>query len=561
LHQWTMHSKALPAPAFGTRGWLCLLALTLLAFQVNAVSADNPAPQREALRARVEALTVEPRIAETAVADHWLLVRFYERRNFTPVWGGGTKLAELAAALQIAERHGLNPEDYHLDILQRALQGAEGVCYVEVDILATDALARLAFHLHFGKLDPADLEPKWNFARNMSGVSPINALTRLLQADDLAAALEALTPSTPDYRLLLEALREHRAAAAAGGWPMVPSGPTLRAGDRDPRVAALRARLASSGDGQGAAVSEQFDAAMASAVRHFQRRHGLDEDGVVGPRTLAELNMPVEARIDQLRVNLERARWLFRDVPQRHIVVNIARFQVALIENGEPVWETRAVVGRPYRQTPSFRADMRYVVLNPTWTVPPTILRQDLLPEMRRDPGTLARRNMQVLDFDGRPVDPATIDWASTSRQGFPYMIRQNPGPENALGRIKLMYPNPYHIYMHDTPQRELFGKAERSFSSGCVRLEQPMELAALLLDGTEWNADTLAAAVAEGETRTINLPRPIPVLTLYSTAVADNGEMIFLPDIYQRDPRVLEALNAPFRFTPPMGYEESLLE
>lgn len=550
-----------PMHFWGWRSWLWLLPWTMLLVFGAAAKADDSTPEGEALRARVEALAVEPRVAGTAVADHWFLVRFYERRQFNPAWGDSTKLAELTAALQIAEKHGLNPKDYHLETLQNAQLDASGVCCAELDILATDALARLAFHLHFGKLDPAELEPKWNFARNMAGVSPVNALTRLLQADDLGAALEALAPQTAHYQRLLNALSDYRALAVEGDWPSVPTGPTLRQGDRDTRVVALRARLAAgdnSLEGQDPAL---FDAKLTGVVREFQRLHGLDDDGVVGARTLAALNVPVATRINQLRVNLERARWLFRDLPERHIVVNIARFHVALIEGGETVWQTRAVVGRPYRQTPSFRADMRYLVLNPTWTVPPTILRQDLLPEIRRDPGTLERRNMRVLDFEGRPVDPASIDWTGTSGQGFPYMIRQNPGPENALGRIKLMYPNPYHIYMHDTPQRELFSKTDRSFSSGCVRLEEPMELAALLLAGSEWDAQALAEAVAEGSTRTINLPRPIPVLTLYATVVAENEDIIFLPDIYQRDQRVLQALQAPFRFTPPDGYEESLLD
>jgi murein L,D-transpeptidase YcbB/YkuD len=555
-----MHSSTLKMQVSIRRSGLWLLPWAIVLVMGIAANADNLASERETLRARVEALAVEPRIAGTAVADHWFLLRFYQRHEFTPAWSDSTKLARLTAALELAAKHGLDPSDYHMDALRNALTNPDGVCCAELDILATDALARLAFHLHFGKVDPAALEPKWNFARNMTGVSPINALTRLLQADDLSAALEALAPQTSDYRLLIAALAAHREAAAAGGWPTVPDGAILRAGASDARVTALRRRLAWPGDVETATASELFDTTVETAVRHFQRRHGLDVDGVVGPRTLAALNVPVEARIDQLRVNLERTRWLFRDVPERHIEVNIARFKVSLIDDGKTVWETRAVVGRPYRQTPSFRAEMRYVVLNPTWTVPPTILRQDVLPEMQRDPGTLERRNMQVLDFEGRPVDPDTIDWANTLRQGFPYMIRQKPGPDNALGTIKLMYPNPYHIYMHDTPQRELFGKTERSFSSGCVRLEQPMALAALLLADTEWDDEALAAAVAEGETRTINLPKPIPVLTLYGTVVADDGEVIFLPDIYQRDQRVLEALNAPFRFAPPAGYEDSLL-
>ena len=325
-----------------------------------------------------------------------------------------------------------------------------------------------------------------------------------------------------------------------------------------PRVAALRARLAMTGDLEGpmeAVAPELFDAAVEEAVKRFQQRHGLDADGVVGRQTLAELNVPVEARIAQLRVNMERVRWIFRDLEPRFILVNIARYRVLLVENGEVVWSTRAVVGRPYRQTPLFRARMTYLEFNPTWTVPPTILREDLLPDIRRDPSVLQQRNMTVLDHQGRRVDPDTIDWSSTTARNFRYMIRQEPGPENALGQVKFMFPNQYHVYMHDTPARGLFRRAARGFSSGCIRLERPFELADILLAGTQWDA----AAVASGRTRVVNLPQPITVLIIYGTAVPEDGRIHFADDIYRRDARLLAALDAPFEFSPPTGYREAL--
>src|SRR5690606_13950228 len=211
---------------------------------------------------------------------------------------------------------------------------------------------------------------------------------------------------------------------------------------RGAAVGRLRERLRAEGylrrDEPDADVDpERFDPTLELAVRTFQRLHGLDADGIVGTRSIAALNVPVRARIDQLRVNLERLRWIFRDLEDRYLVANVARFRVSLIENGEPVWTTRAVVGRPYRQTPSFRAQMTYLVLNPTWTVPPGILRSDLLPELRRDPEALGRRNMAVLDTFGNVIDPASVDWNAPQ---FPYMLRQAPGPDNALGRVKFMF-------------------------------------------------------------------------------------------------------------------------
>jgi murein L,D-transpeptidase YcbB/YkuD len=307
------------------------------------------------------------------------------------------------------------------------------------------------------------------------------------------------------------------------------------------------------------AGDESFDASLEAAVKHFQRRHGLDPDGLVGRNTLAALNVSAAARVDQLRVNMERARWLFGDLEERFLLVNIARYRVVLVERGEVTWSTRAVVGRPFRQTPVFKARMTYLEFNPTWTVPPTILKEDLLPELRRDPGALQRKNMTVLDFQGRPVDPSGIDWATIPARGFPYIIRQEPGPDNALGRVKFMYPNSHHVYMHDTPARALFGRAERAFSSGCIRLEKPFELVSLLLAGTEWDDAAIGQVLASGRSRVVNLPSPITVLTLYGTAVPEGGQVHFAADVYDRDPRLLAALDAPARFSPPDGYREAV--
>jgi murein L,D-transpeptidase YcbB/YkuD len=575
---------------FACAAWTCKHACALLAGSVLALSlllaaAALPAaalaqdtstsrlsPQAEILRARVEALAVEPRVAGAPVADHWFLTRFYERRDFAPIWTATARLGALLQALEASLQHGLDPQDYHLALLRdkHSLMAASSSedFLAELEILATDALARLAFHLHFGKVNPELLEPSWNFTRSMGGISPVNAMNRLLEADDLVTAVFSLAPTMPSYTTLVDTLAEHRALAAAGGWPGVPAGPTLRQGDRSPRVAAMRARLLASGDlasddaaDAAGADPELYDAALAAAVRAFQQRHGLAEDAVVGARTLAAMNVAVEARIDQLRVNLERVRWVFRDLGPRYVIANIARYRVTLIEDGEVVWETRAVVGRPYRQTPVFRSDMRYLVFNPTWTVPPGILARDLLPDIRRDPDTLARRNMTLLDLQGRPVDPATVDWQSLPARGFPYMVRQQPGPDNALGQVKFMYPNPHHVYMHDTPARELFGQTDRAFSSGCLRLDNPLELARMLLAETgSWDATAIARVLADGRPRTVNLPRPLPVLTIYATAVAEGDQVLFLTDVYSRDARLLAALDASFRFTPPTGYQDSLV-
>lgn len=541
-------------------GWLLCMALLCVH---SPVGAQPPDP--ETLRSHVEALAEDSRIGGAAVADRWFLIRFYERREFTPVWGTAAKLDALMAAVAGSRRHGLDPGDYHLEWLQTldALLRTEPTpdLAAALDILATDALARLAFHLHFGKLDPEKFEPVPDFTSGLSGTHPFDALESLLAADDLSASLGALAPQHPRYRELVAWLAAYREIAVGGGWPAIAAGETLHAGMQAPRVATMRELLHGTGDlssGDSYPDPELFDEALELAVRRFQDRHGLEVDGVVGSRTHAAMSVPVEARIEQIRVNLERLRWILRNLEARYILADIARFRVFLVEGGEVVWSTRAVVGRPYRQTPVFQAQMRYLVFNPTWTVPPVILAHDLLPEIRKDPGTLARKRMTVLDLQGRPVDPEGIDWDRVRVGNFPYMIRQEPGPDNALGRVKFMYPNRYHVYMHDTPARELFARTERTFSSGCIRLEDPMGLVRLLLADTEWDEAAVEQVLADGGSRTVSLPRPLPVLTIYATAIPEDDRILFLPDVYRRDQKVLTALDRPL--APTTDPEEAVL-
>lgn len=548
--------------------------MLLLALAPPVVAQALPAPSAEQLQLRLGALAEDPRVAGREVADRWFLARFYERREFTPAWAEWAKIDQLLEAVDGSRRHGLEPEDYHratLGALAAELRAAPrpGLA-TEVEILATDALARLAFHLRFGKVNPERIESTWNFSRDMGSVSPVTAIQALLKADDLAAAVAAYAPDNDRYLALMAHLEAYRDIAAQGGWPMIEAGETLRPGMQSPRVVALRERLAVTGDledagedvagleGEGTAP-DLFDPLLEAAVKRFQERHGLEADGAVGRQTLAELNVPAEARIDQIRINMERIRWVFRDLERRFLLVNIARFRVLLVEDGQVVWGTRAVVGRPYRQTPVFKARMTYLELNPTWTVPPTILRQDLLPDIRRDPEVLQRRNMTVLDQQGRAVDPATIDWPAVTARTFRYMIRQGPGPENALGAVKFMFPNPYHVYIHDTPARGLFAKPARTFSSGCIRIERPFELVNILLAGTQWDGAAIERVLASGRTQVVNLPQPVPVLIIYGTAVPEDGRIHFAADVYNRDARLLEALDAPFEFSPPTGYLEGL--
>lgn len=340
---------------------------------------------------------------------------------------------------------------------------------------------------------------------------------------------------------LEKSLSLYKLLEAQGGWPQVPIGPTLREGDRSERIPLLKDRLFASADlPPPLALGEDFDGVLKQAVQKFQARHGLTADGVVGAKTLAELNVPISERIRQLTASLERCQPLPQLLERRHILVNIADFTLKLFEDGKPLLSMPVIVGKTYRQTPVFTGRITSLVLNPNWEVPHSIATQDLLPKIKKDPGYLDKMHLRVFQgWNSAPeINPASIDWAALSRTRFPYRLRQNPGPDNALGRIKFLFANPYDVYLHDTPARELFQKDSRTFSSGCIRLAKPLELALNLLQGTALNSrEALAAAISSKETRAINIPSPIAVHLVYMTAWVDpDGSIQFRHDIYNRN-------------------------
>ena len=493
------------------------------------------------------------RIGRDRIASTTLLPDLYERAGFELLWTRPGAAAGLFAAVRGAEAHGLDPNDYHRPEIERLLAAGrlDAAQRVELDLLLSDALVRLAYHLIFGKVDLERLDPDWNGARDIDDLDPVDVLRRTIEAEDVAQAIAAFAPSHPVYARFQAALVRYRGFAAQGGFPPVPDGPKLAPGDQGTRVAVLRRRLAAEGDlPEAAAAGASFDAELEQAVKRAQARFGLEADGVVGRATLAALNVPAAARVDQIRLNLERARWVLHAVRGRLVLVDVAGFHLHLFDD-DVTFTTRVVVGRPYRKTPTFRSAIRYLVLNPTWTVPPSILRKDILPAVRKNRGYLAAKKLRVIDARGLEVDPRTLDWAAAAAGRFPYQLRQDPGPDNSLGRIKFMFPNSHAVYLHDTPARELFGKTERAFSSGCIRVEDPLRLAVLLLDDpVTWSREALEQAIATGATRTVTLRAPVPVILMYWTLDVDpDGTVFFKRDLYARDPAVLVALDGDFSF------------
>jgi murein L,D-transpeptidase YcbB/YkuD len=535
------------------------VAVALLASATPGV----PASEQQRILELVEQLdtTAELDVDGAPIAAVRVIPRLYERTGFERLWKprGIDELIEIIARM---DAEGLDPEDYHLTALRRVRTEAraavdDDASQVDLDVLATDALLRLGYHLMFGKVNPYDLFPNWNLSRTIRGGDPVEIVLAAIEADSLRGFIDQAVPRGPLYPGLKQVLAEYRKLQNAGGWSAVPAGPALKPGMRDPRVAAVRERLRVTGEleSESNADPATFDTGLRDAVVEFQLRHALDADGVIGARTLDAMNTPVEDRIDQIRANLERGRWVFREIEDDFIVVNIARFRAYLARDGEIVWTSRAQVGKPYRQTPVFTSTLKYLVVNPTWTVPPTILRKDILPKVRQDPGYLAAKNIRVLTHDGDEVDVGTIDWPSLPADRFPYILRQDPGPTNALGRVKFIFPNEHFVFLHDTPSKALFGRTERAFSSGCIRVQDPFGLAALLLEGTAWDRQAIDDLVESAEMKTIFLPEPLTVYMLYGTVdPTDPERVVFAPDVYDRDPAIVKALDGDFVFAPPAG-------
>jgi L,D-transpeptidase YcbB len=533
-------------------------ALLALGLSIASAEIDH---SREIIREKIEQLRLfkSLKIAEASVASTIVVPDFYERREFQLAWVKQTSIDDLWRAIREAEADGLDPRDYHLaalDRLRRALETSPTptpAMLADFDILLTDALVRLGYHLMFGKVDPERLDPSWNMSRDIIGFEPALVIQRALDSDSLYHAIDREKPQHTFYTELKAALATYRAIKAAGGWPQIPPGPPLKLGMHDERVPVLRRRLSLTDDlaSRFADHSRLFDAPLAEAIKAFQRRHGLADDGTVGRETLAALNVPVEERIQQLRVNLERGRWVLHNLESTFIVVNVAGYHSYYVKDGQIVWQGRAQVGRPYRQTPTFKSEMTYLVFNPTWTVPPTILAQDYLPYLKRDSGYAQRRGLKVIDRTGRVVDPGQVDWVRYSANHSPYLLRQDPGPRNALGRVKFIFPNDHAVYLHDTPNQKLFDRSERAFSSGCIRVENALELARLLLsDEAQWHRQAIDKVIESKKTRTVFLPEPIPVLLLYWTAwIGSDGRVNFRHDLYERDKLVQKGLASDFRF------------
>jgi murein L,D-transpeptidase YcbB/YkuD len=492
------------------------------------------------------------------------VARFYRMVDYQPVWVDANGLRSqgqiLWRAIMGSAGDGLRPDDYLVPALVPPLKDAASFSheirlsypkqYVQMDVALTTAMLKYAIHLEQGRIAPQTLAHTAFSNQPRPGRDLPAELAAAIKEDRLAAFIETLRPKQNAYRRLRSALKQYDHVRETGGWTAIAPGPSLMLGDRGPRVSALRSRLALSGDlSSGLPVDgDSYDQGLETAVMRFQYRHGLVADGVVGKKTLAALSVSVEARILALQLNMERWRWHPDSFGERYLLVNIPDYTLAVMEGDWMVRRMRAIVGRSRRQTPALSGLMTYLEFNPYWNIPRKIARRDILPKVVSDPEYLTRQGIRVFDswdHQARELDPTDIMWENLSSRYFPYRLRQDPSDMNALGRVKFMFPNPQSVYIHDTPGKALFNRQERHFSSGCVRVEDPLDLAQYLLDSQGWDRSRLETAMMNGRRQTVVLDAPIPVHLVYFTAWVDtDGVVHFREDLYDRDRELLIALN-----------------
>ena len=478
------------------------------------------------------------------------LKSFYLRRNGQPVWfDDGRETAAVGAfltALEKAEEEGLSSRDYHYDEIMtlrsslNALAPADRVeAQADLDLLLTDAYRAYAAHLYGGKMEPGKVSDQWPVQKNYD--ANMQEILDIPPADQMERKLGSLPPAYLGYRQLRDLLAKYRKIEMEGGWPVIPGG-KLVPGQRNPRVALLRKRLFLTGELSAFPSKNMdiYDGVLEKAVRRFQRTHNLKEDGLAAGETLRLLNIPVRERINQIQLNMERWRWMPRDM-DRYIFVNIPAFEMIVAENGFVVLKMRTIVGMEEKPTPSFADRLTQIEINPFWNIPRSIIEKEIIPKVKRDPTYLTRQGIRIYR-DWRPdspeIAPTDIDWAQMVPSKFPYRLVQDPGIQNPLGQIKFLFPNNFNVYMHDTPSRYLFGRQGRTFSHGCIRLEKPIDLAVYLLKKEQgWGRKQILQKIASGEHYVITLRNSIPVHIVYLTVwTGADGLSYFRDDLYEND-------------------------
>ena len=515
------------------------LSAVLLTLPLVANATDAPFATSVDLRPLLAQLTQRCSPLPTSLDENAqrLLQAFYAQRDGQPAWQNSEQLLQLREQLAQLEDDGLQPSDYLLPSLVAESFAKQRDC---AELLTSHSYLQALLHLRRGRLLQQRMEPLWQAPGQTNPDPQLATLSlALLHLHTPSLAFASARPATVQYQRLRSAYAQQRLQPLQE-WTTLASGAQLKPGGKDARLPALRARLIA--QGYLAVPPEElgstYDLATQSALENFQRDHGLNPDGILGPASLTELNISPQMRREQLRANLERLRWLADSMGEAEVLINVAAAEIQVQRDNQLLWRSRTQVGRAERQTPLLASSIVRLTLNPTWTVPPTILREDKLPAIRDDISYLERHQMSVLDRDGNLLDPQSIDWESPGA----IRLRQSAGSHNPLGRVAVRFDNPFAVYLHDTPSQQLFSKAPRAFSSGCVRVEAVDTLLAWLLTPDELSS--VQTRIASGETQQYRLQHPAPLLIAYWTVEASkDGGLRYYPDIYARDARLVKAL------------------
>jgi L,D-transpeptidase YcbB len=516
-----------------------LFAAVLLALPARAAA---PAPE---IKAQINAiLSSQQRLPLPLERVRQTLVTHYIKNNGPVYWVGTGRMVPFAQRLQNAAYDGLDPSAYPtaaLINLGTKSANADAFTAAQAELYYSAFFVAYASDLKVGRVTPKNVDP--HLFRSRKTIDSLRVLQDMSKQQNPSKYLTVFEPRNSHYQGLKRMLKVYTDVINSGiSWPRVADGAPIKPGQSDPRVAKVRQILGTTGDYQGGGSSPVYDQALASAMQRFQVRHGLEAKGLIGKQSILALNTSPQERQKQIILNMERWRWMPDNLGTDHFLVNIAGFELSRIEANAVVDRMNVVVGAVATQTPEFTANMQYVELNPTWTVPYSIATTEMLPKLVANPYAYAE------DFDllagGKVVDWGSINWANYGPGTFPFIFRQRPGPKNALGKVKFMLPNSHNIYLHDTPAKDKFANATRAFSHGCIRLAQPADLAYSLLGSKLGMTPNLIDTIwAQGKTQKVTLPQQIPVHLVYATAFSSERGIEFRADVYGRDRKLYQAL------------------
>jgi murein L,D-transpeptidase YcbB/YkuD len=473
---------------------------------------------------------------------------FYQNRLYQPVWESSKILKSFTKELDKAYEEGLNPNDYHFETIQKLIEHDSTSVQrdAELDLLLTDAFFLYTSHLLKGKVDFQKMVARWSIDSHKDDI--IELLQKSILNNSTRPILDGLKPNDKIYTGLKKALQNYSKYQENGGWKDIPSGISIKYGASDSRIPFIRKRLVATKDISKIYVnnSDVYDKNLFEAVQRFQLRHSMDSAGEITKNCLEQMNVSVDDRIDEIKINMDRWRQSSQELGPYYLKVNIPDFTLEVIKNRKIERVHKVIVGRIDRKTPTLNSTVTNLIFNPTWVVPPGILSADILPSVRKNINYLKAKNIIIYNNKGTVINPRTINFYSSSAKSYSYV--QSPGPNNSLGAVKFVFPNNYTVYLHDTPSKELFKKSQRTFSSGCIRVENPLELAAYLLnDPINWNLTNIKKITHTRKTQTVLFKNQLTIHVIYLTTWTDSDGIVqFRNDIYNKNIKYLRAFKKP---------------